>query len=360
MSGIKSWLSALLDKADDALDSAKTTLKTKLNLFKPLEVVVYNGIISQRLRFSGRVLENRNIKAASAEDSTWDNLVASYKRINSDEIAGAKLACTFQGQDYEATSDKEGYFYFDIPVQPNAELPVQFPFEVEVRLLDAPVPHDKATIGKGKIFGASADAKIAVVSDIDDTILHTSAINILEMAKNTFFSNAQKRKSFEGVAEFYKALQVGQTKKAYQPVFYVSSSPWNLFDMLTDFLELQQIPEGPLFLRDFGVDEGKLGTGTHGDHKYLTIKKLLEDYPQLSFVLIGDSGQQDMEIYRRLGEDFKDRIAAIYIRDVNQESREGWEKEQLDKAKASSVDMQLSADTVDFLRDAKAKGLISE
>ncbi len=359
MSRFKNWFSRILDKADDAIDAVKTAVKQKLDLFDPLEVVVYNNYISaETLHVFGRVLERKEIKAAESDDSSWENFVASYQRINSDEIRDARISLHFQGKDYETISDKEGYFRFAIAVDAAQPLPSENPFSVEVRLLESVAKQAGEVVGKGQIFRPSDNAEIAIVSDIDDTILHTDATNFWAMAKNTFLQNASTRHTFEGVSEFYQALQKGKNGDAVQPFFYVSSSPWNLFDMLSDFLEIQKIPDGVLMLRDFGADVDKIGAGTHGDHKYTSIETLIKSFPKLRFVLIGDSGQQDMDIYRRLAENYSAHIAAIYIRDVQLNKREDWEREQLDLAKAAGVEMLLSAHTSDFEKDATQKGLI--
>lgn len=359
MSRFKSFFSRILDKADDALDTVKNAVKQKLDLFDPLEVVVYNNYITaETLHVFGRVLEEKEIKEAESDDSTWQNFVSSYQRINSDEVRNARLSLHFQGKDYETTSDKEGYFTFTIAVDPAQALPVENPFTVQVRLLEAVGKQTGDVVGAGQIFRPSDDAEIAIVSDIDDTILHTDATNFWAMAKNTFLNNVKTRHTFDGVSEFYQALQRGKSGKAQQPFFYVSSSPWNIYDMLSDFLELHQIPDGVLMLRDFGADKDKIGAGTHGDHKYTNIERLIQQYPKLRFVLIGDSGQQDMDIYRRVAENYKERVAAIYIRDVQLNKREDWEREQLAKAAASGVQMLLSANTSDFAKDAAERGLV--
>jgi hypothetical protein len=62
------------------------------------------------------------------------------------------------------------------------------------------------------------------------------------MSRNTFFHNAHSRLPFAGVSEFYKSLQLGRNGKRNNPFFYVSSSPWNLYDLLIDFLDLNDIP----------------------------------------------------------------------------------------------------------------------
>jgi phosphatidate phosphatase APP1 len=107
------------------------------------------------------------------------------------------------------------------------------------------------------------------------------------------------------VAAFYRALHAG-----VNPVFYVSKSPWNLFAPIVEYLEVQGLPEGPVILRDLGFRTSK-------NHKSTTIEHILKTYPALKFVLSGDSGEQDPEIYADIVRRFPDRILAIYIRTVH-------------------------------------------
>jgi phosphatidate phosphatase APP1 len=149
----------------------------------------------------------------------------------------------------------------------------------------------------------------------------TSATNLLAMSRITFLNNALTRLPFAGVSEFYKSLQLGRNGKRNNPFFYVSSSPWNLYDLLIDFLDLNNIVEGPLLLRDYGIDELP-EDDNHSSHKLKEIRNILLTYPHLKFVLIGDSGQDDPKIYSEIVTLFPDRILAIYIRDVQVAERE--------------------------------------
>lgn len=93
-----------------------------------------------------------------------------------------------------------------------------------------------------------------------------------------------------------------------------------VYDLLEDFMELNSIPPGPMFLRDLSMDAGKfIKTPGHG-HKLERAKALIERLPQLRWVLLGDSGQADAELYAQAAQQFGDRIAAIYIRDVDPDS----------------------------------------
>ena len=99
-------------------------------------------------------------------------------------------------------------------------------------------PQPVLQVGPGTAFG--------VISDIDDTILHSSILDWKTAAQLTFLHNARTRKPLQGVSKLYQALQAGVDGKARNPVFYVSSSPWNLYDLLDDFIELNAIPFGPV------------------------------------------------------------------------------------------------------------------
>lgn len=233
------------------------------------------------------------------------------------------------------------------------------PTHLEVVLLDAPVPHEKNIRTQAELITPSANAQIAIVSDIDDTILLTGATSLLDMAKTTFFQNAHTRSTFVGVSPLYQALAKGKTEDAQQPVFYVSSSPWNLHDLLTDFIDINHIPAGNLCLRDYGTDENKILMGTHGEHKLMTIYRFLQIYPKLSFVLLGDSGQEDAIIYRTVAKNFPNRVVAIYIRDAKVEAKKEWMQTQMAEAQKDGIEMLWSEHSLDFAQDAFNKNLIS-
>ncbi len=91
-----------------------------------------------------------------------------------------------------------------------------------------------------------------MISDLDDTVIQTDVTRVIRMVRNTLLGNARTRHPFPGVAALYRALHSSAGAPA-NPLFYVSSSPWNLYDMLDDFFRLRSIPEGPIFLRDWGL-----------------------------------------------------------------------------------------------------------
>jgi phosphatidate phosphatase APP1 len=136
------------------------------------------------------------------------------------------------------------------------------------------------------------------------------------------------------------------------PVFYVSKSPWNLYVPLVEYIEVQGLPAGPLLLRDFGLRMKK-------NHKTEAIESILYTYPNLQFILIGDSGEQDPEIYAALVQRFPQRIRAIYVRSVNQDPARIAAIERLIKEVAKTgCQLVLAPDCEPAAAHAAAEGLI--
>jgi phosphatidate phosphatase APP1 len=130
-------------------------------------------------------------------------------------------------------------------------------------------------------------------------------------------AEAFQRLPFPGVAELYEAFAHGTTKtRRSNPLFYVSSSPWNLYEHLDHFLEEHDIPPGPILLRDWGLTRDGIAPGGGHGHKRKKMKAVIEAFPDLPFVLIGDSGQEDAEHYLSLVEEYGSHIRVVYIREV--------------------------------------------
>ena len=165
-------------------------------------------------------------------------------------------------------------------------------------------------------------AEFGVISDIDDTIMHTGVTSFLKwrVVRNSLFKNAYDRISLEGSPQFYKTLHMGKEGYGKNPVFYLSNSPWNLYEYLKLFLEINDFPKGPILLRDFRTPFDKT-LKPEKPHKQKEILNILKTYPDLKFILIGDSGEHDPRIYTDIAVQFPDRILAIYLRSVKHKRR---------------------------------------
>jgi len=304
----------------------------------------------------GRVLQERAFAQQADSDSGWRNLAALYRRLESDEVAGEAVSASFDGQTYLTRTDRGGYFRFQIKPPANAQAGW---LAVALALPDAPA--GSPVEASASVLLPGAGARFGVISDIDDTVLWTNVTNKLNMALMLARSNPYTRKPFKGVAAFYRALHEGvrsDREGAANPLFYVSSSPWHLFGHLVEFLRSQGLPLGPLLLRELGLKQ-LFKLGQHGSHKLGKIEHILATYPHLPFVLIGDSGEQDPEIYAEVVRRHPGQVRVIYIRNVNPDpARIAALDRLIEEVAAHGAEMVLAADSEAAARHAAALGLI--
>jgi phosphatidate phosphatase APP1 len=358
VSKIKKRLLRLAADIEQNFDEVAHEFRKRLNSDDPLQVVTYRTYGTEdKLYLKGRVLKDKGIVKPTDKDTILKNLISMYKRFTTDEVPNARLKANFQNRDHFAVTNDEGYFTIELNHKDRFK-PNDSWLEIDIDLIDAPYAFTENIKSTAKVLIPPADSEYGIISDIDDTIVKTSATDLFAMARITFLNNALSRLPFAGVAQFYKALQLGRNGKRNNPLFYVSSSPWNLYDLLIDFLDLNDIPEGPLLLRDYGLDE-KPEDDNHSSHKINEITNILSTYPQLKFVLIGDSGQEDPNLYSEIVGLFPDRILAIYIRDVQLPERERVAINVANGLHKHKVEMVIVDNTVEAAEHASRIGLIN-
>ncbi|RYY10980.1 MAG: DUF2183 domain-containing protein [Cytophagaceae bacterium] len=230
-----------------------------------------------------------------------------------------------EGHNYYATTDSEGYFtlVIDPPCLPPAQSYLWHPVPVQLSRLPYRFRGLHGTVkATAEVLIPPPTAEFGVISDLDDTVLVTRATHIWRMLRTVLLRNAHSHEPLAGVAAFYQALLRGLSGQPDNPFFYVSSSPWNLYDVLVEFLHLRGIPPGPLLLRDTLIGRPQLEAGeaapasSHHHHKLKEIDQVLDTYPHLSFILLGDNGQQDPVIYAEVVHRHPGRVLVVYIRDV--------------------------------------------
>ncbi|WP_426173717.1 App1 family protein [Massilia sp. TWR1-2-2] len=323
---------------------------------RQMMVVPYFGFGNAgKLWVKGRVLDERSFREQTGDDSGWSNLLQLYRRLESDEVAGARVLAHFEGQRIETQTDRGGYFTFEIV--PSSALAGGW-HTVQLELPDSMAEDGLPVRADADVVVPAATARFGIISDIDDTVLWTNVTNKLNMALMLARSNAHTRKPFKGVAALYRALHEGAGGNEGNPVFYVSSSPWHLFGPLVEFLRVQGIPLGPLLLRELGVRE-LFNLTEHGDSKLDKIELILSFYPQMQFVLIGDSGERDPEIYTEILRRHPKSVRVIYIRNVNPDpSRIDALDRLTEEVSATGAQLILAPDSVFAASHAAAEGLI--
>lgn len=287
----------------------------------PIQIVNFHSYgTASHLYIKGRAIQDEGIDLSKT--GFFNLLWNSWKRFETDKVKNAKLILKLaNGRTLETVSDSQGYFLIDAMIENLLPLTdadgwlhysISFAEEIKGRKIQ------QNNNFKGEILIPSEGAKFGVISDIDDTILHTGLTSFFKWAvvKNTFFKRAEKRIPLEGAAAFYHQLHDGKSGSDCNPVFYVSHSPWNLYRYLEVFLQKNNFPKGPILLRDF-VNPFAKKYKPEKPQKQKEITNILKTYPKLPFVLIGDSGEHDPDIYIEIAEAHPERILAIYLRNVN-------------------------------------------
>ena len=339
------------------LDAVKRGGKRRLNRFDPAEIMPYYGYGNdRRWHIKGRVIEELGIAEPSPEATAWSNARSMARRFTADEFPFVRLRARFGNRSWDAKTDDEGYF--DLTIEPEEFDSEELWHPVQLELLDEVVKGQGPVGAVAQVSVPPRDAEFGVISDIDDTVLHSHATDLFRLIRMTFVQNSRSRVALPAVPAFYRALQRGPDGQSQNPFFYVSSSAWNLFDLLDDFLEHNRIPRGPILLRDLGIDKTKFIKTGH-EHKLEKIRRIFETCAPLSFVLIGDAGQRDPQLYAQVVEEFPGRVKAIYIREVGWRQT-GWEIERAaQRLKQRDVELLLVPDSESAAEHALRSGLIS-
>ncbi|MEM7644820.1 MAG: phosphatase domain-containing protein [Pseudomonadota bacterium] len=242
----------------------------------------------------GRVLSHLRRVEPYPEQSKWMNLRQMANLFITDEVQGVAVT----GGGVTALSDAEGYVRLTVPGE----------FEPGWATIDIGIEGQDPVPCHARIPGPAA--AYMMISDIDDTMVETGAHSLARNLWTTFTGSALTRQAHDDAIELMEAMTDGQTN----PVFYVSSSPWNLHNFLEDLFRHEGVPRGPMFLRDLGITEEGVGA-SHGTHKGRGIDAILAANPDLPAYLMGDSGQHDAHVYRDAIARHPGRIKGVALRE---------------------------------------------
>lgn len=262
----------------------------------------------------GRILDDPKPTTAVEGEGMWAALRRTLSHFTTDELPGVALRVRVGATERLSVSDDEGYF--EVRVHPELAPGVEHWATASVELAAPYRGISAAHAVTVPIRLSGGAAAFGIISDVDDTIMHTGAQRTFEMIRRTLTGSELTRAPLPGAPELYRALAGGDVN----PVFYVSSSPWNLHDFLVSFLRRRAFPLGPLLLRDL---LGAHGDRTHATSKLHAIEEVLELHPDLRFVLIGDSGQHDPEVYAEVVRRHPRRVVAVYVREVRLDPGDG-------------------------------------
>ena len=228
-----------------------------------------------------------------------------------DNDRGKSVAVEIAGEQFLAgTSEPNGHFSKALDLQPDspvADMPKNQVLEIKAVLRDGDA---REFTGRVHLI---APQGVSVISDIDDTIKLSQVTDKSELMKNTFL---RAFRPVEGMPQLYATL--ADSEVAFH---YVSGSPWQLYQPIEAFMSESGFPAGTLDLKYFRLKDSSVFDllRSQNEIKLAAIKPMLDAFPQRRFLLIGDSGEQDPEIYGQIAREHSDQIIGIFIRNVTGE-----------------------------------------
>jgi phosphatidate phosphatase APP1 len=285
---------------------------------KQIDAITYRGYASRDKFFiQGRISRYKLIKN-NPEASPLEQLSDTLKRIFNTRIPQVTCEISLFQHTFFAVSNSAGYFTLEMD-WPAADFPENSCWiKVDIRIIPPREYFLENEVIEGEILFISGNQKFIVISDIDDTLLLTGVRSLFywKVLYNTFLKNLEQRRGIPGAPAFFQRLSQLKDAKEWQTfVFYVSSTPRTLYDFVLIWLAQNHFPKGPILLKDFGLstlDKGSLRFSS----KIAWIRQIMVLFPDIPFVLVGDSGEKDFFLYQKLAREFPDRVKAILIREI--------------------------------------------
>ncbi|MEF2976551.1 App1 family protein [Subtercola sp. YIM 133946] len=267
-------------------------------------VIPYTGYGSTTwIRVLSRVLLTRDKKQRRRLPiiGRRDETVRGWRSFTSVPVNEVEVTVTVDGSVHLVKADRGGVVDVEVPVslQPGWHT-ITLQAE-DSQAVDAP------------IFVIDPNAKFGVVSDIDDTVMVTALPRPLLAAWNTFVLDEHARMPTPGMAVLLDRLASGHPGS---PTIYLSTGAWNVAPTLTRFLSRNLYPSGALLLTDWGPTHDRLFRSGR-EHKRDNLHRLASEFPDVKWLLVGDDGQHDEEIYGEFEDLHPENVAAIAIRQLS-------------------------------------------
>ena len=274
-------------------------------IFEPEEDAVWRTAVIEEL------LEQLELDPAARNDERFRERARMFL---ADNERGKKLEVRLGGQTFAlARSAANGHFTGRLGLRRErlADLAGDGWLPVEAVMPEA---DRRRFAGRVQLVGPEGPS---VISDIDDTIKVSDVTDKRELLANTFL------RAFRDVPGMARAY--GRWAEAGAAFHYVSSSPWQLYPALSTFMARKGFPPGAFHLRSFRLKDRTFFDlfAAPEDSKIPTIDSILRAYPGRKFILVGDSGEKDPEIYGTITRRHRGQVVHVFIRDVSPQDQQG-------------------------------------
>ncbi len=275
-------------------------------------LATYRGFISEgQAHIRIRVVEEPRVPDSAEIIRDPKVIRSNLRRFAALALPGVRATISFLGSEVEVVSNRHGYATAHLAA-PEGLSPGWHDYSVATIPDD---PEEEPRVAQGQVQQPDPKSPFIVISDVDDTVLRTGLTEGMVAVKQTLLLSAQTRRAIPGMSTLYQAIAIGVRKRPSPMFLYLSTGPWNLYEMLTDFLSLRRFPKGVLLLTDWGPQE-RYVMRSGKEHKRLSLARTFGSYPSSQFLLIGDSGQNDPNVYVEVARQSPGRVKAIIVLDV--------------------------------------------
>lgn len=277
---------------------------------KPI-LKLYRGYANeQELIVFGHVFKPNTANSYAFEKRRFKNARSIIQMFRIKTLANTEVYLEYNGDRIRTKTLDDGYFKFCIPLKEGVGYGWNDYYVSTV--------YDGKEVKEKGTYIRPFEGDLGFISDIDDTFLVSHTRNFFKKIYILLWKNINDRKIFEGVVPHYQALSTAgrDNKNERNAFFYVSSSEWNLYSFIVKFTKMHQLPRAVLLLKDIKtslMDFFVTGRGNH-NHKFDKIKHILEFYPHLQYILLGDDSQHDPYLYEDICKIFPVTVKAVYIR----------------------------------------------
>ncbi|QJB31163.1 DUF2183 domain-containing protein [Chitinophaga oryzae] len=304
-------------KYDAAKESRSRRWWARIGINTGTVVKVYHGYgHTGELQVFGHVLVRSPVPEVRFRYRLPGNIWSMLRRFLVQPKPLAPVQLQWQGQTIHTKTTDDGFFHF--------QWKPQYPSPAGWHPVTVTHIQNDNTMAEGNgVIYIPHHTQFGCISDIDDTFLISHSERLLKKLVVMLTNNPRNRKPFEGAVHHYQLLSHGHTPPAIpNPFFYVSSSEWNLYDYIREFADEWQLPQGVYLLSQLKRFSQLLKTGGGKHHtKFTRIARILESYPHMPFVLLGDDTQQDPYIYEAIARHFPQRIISVYLRHLSDEKK---------------------------------------
>jgi phosphatidate phosphatase APP1 len=200
-----------------------------------------------------------------------------------------------------------------VPVERGGVLDTRVPADLEPGWHTVTLRTDDTEPVTAPVFVVAPEVEVGLVSDVDDTVMVTALPRPLLAGWNTFVLDEHARRPVPGMAVLYERLA---RNNPGAPVIYLSTGAWNVAPTLTRFLQRHLYPQGALLLTDWGPTHDRWFRSGR-EHKSSSLASLAADFPHVKWLLVGDDGQHDEEIYGEFAAAHPQNVAAVAIRQLS-------------------------------------------